>query len=65
MAVTALPATAQLQRQDAEEAEDEAGDDEDAAGALGALLLDDLEEDDVHESARRDALQQGSYQIVL
>ena len=46
----------ELEQEDAEEAEDEAGDDEDAAGVFGALLLDDLEEDDVDEGAGGEAL---------
>ena len=49
----------ELEQENTEESEDEAGDDENAVGALGALLLDDLEEDDVDECAGGEALKHG------
>ena len=52
----------ELEEEDAEEAEDEAGDDENAARSLGALLLDDLKEDDVDEGAGGQTL--GQYSVL-
>ena len=49
----------ELEEEYADEPEDEAGDDEDAAGALGAFLLEDLEKHNVDQGAGGEALKHG------